>query len=317
MILAAGFGERARPLSLVRPKPLFPVLNRPSIEYALDLLIRAGVTDAAVNAHHLSDLLSGFLADRDNLPRIRVFREDRILGTGGGVGHAASFLGGGPFFLINSDIIAGIDLAAVAADHDDHGALVTLVLHDFPLFNQVAVDTGGFIAGFRENPAGSNLRRLAFTGIHVIEPEVLSAIPDGPGDIITVYQSLIRSGAKIRAYVARDLPWWDIGTLDSYLKANGDLALGAPDGPILAAPDVEIAGNAIIEGWACLGEGAVVEAGAYLKNVVLWPNSRVTAGTRMVDSVAADGAVVSGHVTGRAVLSAGHLAGWKSAGAAG
>ena len=93
MVLAAGFGVRARPLSLVRPKPLFPVLGKPLIAHILDRLAAAGIEEVVVNAHHLADRLVDFLTGTGPDVIIHVLREEVILGTGGGVGNARPLLG--------------------------------------------------------------------------------------------------------------------------------------------------------------------------------------------------------------------------------
>ncbi len=310
MILAAGFGERARPLSLVRPKPLFPVLNRPLIARALDSLVRAGITEAVINIHHLADKMEDWLSGLTGGPVIRPVREKDILGTGGGVGNAAPWLKDSPFILINADIMTDIDLAEAAAAHEASGALATLVLHDRPEFNQVPVSGNGVIIGFRgrglESVARDGNRLLAFTGIHVVEPEVLNHIPDGPGDIIAVYQSLIDSGALIKAHLPSGRRWWDAGTLPRYLEIHGELLAGAPGGPFLAAESAEVEQGASLEGWACLGEGAVVESGAVVRNSVLWPGARVLRGVTVDGCVLADGVTVRNDVRGQAVTGGAH-----------
>lgn len=305
MILAAGFGERARPLSLVRPKPLFPVLNRPLISYTVDRLARAGVHSVLVNTHHLAGRLESYLAGLETGLEIKILREKVILGTGGGVKNAARFLGPNPFILINADIWTEIDMSAVVKEHLTHGPLATLVLHKRPEISNVAVDENSMIRGFRGHwPAGRlgpELRILAFTGIHVVDPEVLSRIPDGPGDIIEVYQAIIRDGGPIRAIVADRPAWRDAGTLEDYLALHADLMADRADGPIMAGPGVEIRSGAALEGWACLDEGVVIERGAQVENSALWPGARVGPGVRVINSVLADGAVATDDVINQAV----------------
>jgi len=292
MILAAGFGLRARPLTLVKPKALFPVLNRPVISYNLDLLAEIGIEEVAVNTHHLAAQVEKQLAQMHNGLRIHTFREEKILGTGGGVKNAASFLGHDPFILMNGVIFTKINLMDVIREHRLHQPMATLVLCDRPRFNIVAVDQQGWIRGFREEwmdpPGGQVWRTLAFTGIHVIEPELFSYIPEGPYDIIHSYQALIRAGLEIRALVIEDLPWWKIETRQDYLKIHEDLLVNRREGPILTGSAVRIDPEARIQGWASLGDGVVLEAGAVVQNSVLWKGARVGAGVRIVDSVLAE-----------------------------
>ncbi len=105
MILAAGLGERMRPLTASLPKPLVEVAGKPLIEYGLDRLADAGVETAVVNVHYLADAIEKRLAGRRR-PKI-VFSDERaqLLGTGGGVVKALPLLGDEPFYHLNSDSI--------------------------------------------------------------------------------------------------------------------------------------------------------------------------------------------------------------------
>lgn len=303
MVLAAGYGKRARPLSLIRPKPMFPVLNRPMISYTLERLSAAGIVAAAVNIHHLADKLEGCLADIDAL-NIHPFREDVLLGTGGGIKNAERFFDSEPFLVVNSDIMTDIDLQGVMADHLTNRPAATLVLHDYPVFNQVFVDNGGLILGFRGKVEDAGRtegeRKLAFTGIHVIEPWILECIPAGPYDIIDVYQSLIDRGSPVRAYIVENPFWWDAGTLESYLALHADLING-PD-KVVKSESAVIEPGAMVEGWACLGQGAIVESGGIVKNSVLWPGARVAGGATVRDSVLADFTTAAKDLTGTAFI---------------
>jgi mannose-1-phosphate guanylyltransferase len=307
MILAAGFGRRVEPLSLVRPKPLFPVLNRPIIARTLDRLAEIGVKKAVVNTHHLADRVAEYLATgRFDLQVITVF-EPTILGTGGGVKNAAAHLGDKPFFLINADIVFDLDLAAAAEAHLAKRPTATLVLHDDARFNQVAVDGSMRIRGFRTG-GGEGLDVLAFTGVHILEPETILALSDGFHDIIPVYQSLIDAGLPVMAHRPAHIRWWDIGTPRRYLEAHGDLLSERGEGPFLVSPEARISPRAVLEGWAAIGPGAVVEAGAKVTRTVLWPHARAAAGAALTDCVVADGAIAYQNAEGRAVVDDGRPA---------
>lgn len=303
MFLAAGFGQRARPLSLVRPKPLFPVLNRPLIELNLELAARAGVAKAVVNIHHLGGMVEDYLAGIDLLDIKTVVEPGAILGTGGGIKNAEAHLGPEPFFVIKSTVHTNLDLAGLAEHHFTRQATATLALHHHPDFNNVAVGPDGLIRGFRGQWADElGLRVLAFTGFQIAGPELLSYLPSGPSDLILAYQAMIQDGLTIAAHTPVDLVWHDSGTLERYLALHAGL-LGGKDQPALAAhPGALVDREARIEGWACLGSGACVEAGATIKNSVLWPEAVVGAGVRVEDSVLTDGARLTRDAFGRAVL---------------
>jgi len=105
MVLAAGLGKRMRPLTDTLPKPLVPVAGKALIDHVLDRLADAGVSDAVVNVHHMADAIETHLKARTR-PKIRISDErGELLDTGGGVSKALPFLGGKPFFHVNSDTI--------------------------------------------------------------------------------------------------------------------------------------------------------------------------------------------------------------------
>src|SRR5213075_2087639 len=105
MVLAAGLGKRMRPLTDTLPKPLVPVAGKALIDHVLDRLADAGVAEAVVNVHHMADAIETHLKARTR-PQIRISDErGALLDTGGGVLKALPFLGGKPFFHVNSDTI--------------------------------------------------------------------------------------------------------------------------------------------------------------------------------------------------------------------
>ena len=107
MVLAAGFGERMRPLTLRMPKPLVPLAGKPLLDHVLDRLTSAGVTTAVVNVHYLPEQLEAHLAARRGKPPETLVSDERgvLLDTGGGTKKALPLLGRGPFFIHNADSV--------------------------------------------------------------------------------------------------------------------------------------------------------------------------------------------------------------------
>lgn len=304
MVLAAGFGQRARPLSLVRPKPLFPVLNVPLIDRILDNLKAVGVNTVVVNTHHLADSVIAHLEKSDLDLDVHILTEPEILGTGGGLKNAETYLGREPFFVVNADVYSDIDLLAVAGMHLAQPTTATLVMHDYSLFNQVAVDNRNRVVGFRNNrpdDTGTPIRTLAFTGIHVLDPGIFKYVPTGPGDIIDVYQALINRGDYPRAFVADNLVWHDAGTRERYLDLHRELLAGQESSRLIDT-DARVADSARLEGFVCLGAGAVIEPDAVVKDSVVWPNGRVARGAQVTSSVIADGAEARGVINDQSVV---------------
>jgi N-acetyl-alpha-D-muramate 1-phosphate uridylyltransferase len=105
MVLAAGLGQRMRPLTLTVPKPLIQVGGRTMLDHALDRLADAGVAEAVVNSHWLGQQIADHLAARPAPPQVRLSPEDTLLETAGGIRQALPLLGDDPFFTINADIV--------------------------------------------------------------------------------------------------------------------------------------------------------------------------------------------------------------------
>jgi aminoglycoside/choline kinase family phosphotransferase/dTDP-glucose pyrophosphorylase len=230
MILAAGFGTRLLPHTGILPKPLFPLAGRPLLEILIEQLVRHGAEAIIVNTHHLHQKVEAFIAARKYPIAVTTRHEPDILGTGGGIKNVQDFWHDAPLLVVNSDIFSDIDLAAVYRYHCRHPHPVTMVLHDCAPYNTVTVEEG-FITAFSA-PAGRVADRknglLAFTGIQVIDPSVLSLIPSAVFcNIIDIYTQLIAKGGKIKAYLAQNPRWHDIGSVAGYQAAALEAMLPA------------------------------------------------------------------------------------------
>ena len=131
MLLAAGAGERLKPLTPTQPKPLLPVLGRPLALQILHRLRNEGVDEAVVNLHHHAQQVRDAIGEGESsgLPRIRYSHEEQLLGTGGALQRAAAMLrGDGPIVVCNSDFLTDVELGTMLDHHRRSGALVTLAL---------------------------------------------------------------------------------------------------------------------------------------------------------------------------------------------
>jgi NDP-sugar pyrophosphorylase family protein len=162
MLLAAGLGQRMRPLTLTQPKPAIPVLGRPLVLQILERLRLAGVDEVAINLHYLPDILRRLIGDGGGpaMPAVHYVDEPEILGTAGGIRNAAPLLrGDGPIVVCNSDFLSDIDLHRVLDAHRASGALATLVLAPWrPGYSEVRWDAEGRVvslAGLPDAPAST------------------------------------------------------------------------------------------------------------------------------------------------------------------
>jgi NDP-sugar pyrophosphorylase family protein len=230
MILAAGVGSRLRPLTDDTPKALIEVGGAPMIERVVRRLKAAGVAEIVVNLFHLPDRIVEFLASRQNFGlRMAFTRETELLDTGGGLKNAAWFFDDGrPFFLHNVDVLSEIDLCGLLQCHQETQALATLAVQGRPSARRLLFDERGRLCG-RETPEGvewarapvRGVERLAFTGIHVIDPAIFPKMNEtGIFPITRTYLRLAGEGEKIVAYRADGAYWQDIGSPEKLERAR-------------------------------------------------------------------------------------------------
>ncbi len=289
MILAAGLGTRLQPLTLKMPKPLLPVANRPVIDRLLEYLKNFGVTDVVINAHHLHEMVVSYLSNgRSSGLGIQVRVEPEILGTGGGIKNSEDFWDEDPFIVINGDILTDIDLEPALEAHKSEGNLVTMILHDHQPFNQVGMDARGNIERISSRILPD---ALAFTGIHILEKEVLSHISPGRFScILECYRKLIHDGRHVRGYVSKGHYWRDMGTVENYLLANRENIRALP---FLAGRGCHIAREAQIKDCSVIGNRTTIEKGAEITGSVLWDDVKIKQGVRVIDSIVTSGKEVS------------------------
>lgn len=197
----------------------------------LDILIRtlqdSHCEAVIINTHHLAEMIEEFVQAQDYGIPVNTRYEPTILDTGGAIKNVEDFWEEKPFLVINGDIFTNIDLAQIHRFHLSHKHPVTLALHDYSQFNNVWVDSNDHITGFGDTapcpPTAPNVtpsandRQLAFTGIQVLDPQVLSFIPEkSPCSIIDIYCEMIRAGITLKAFVPGNHYWHDIGTMTGY-----------------------------------------------------------------------------------------------------
>lgn len=265
LILAAGFGTRLAPYTDHLPKALFPVGGTPLLGRTIAALKAAGCTGIAVNAHHLAEQIRAYLAANDFGLPVHLSHEPTILGTAGAIRRLAGFWDSAPFLVVNADILSDIDLGEAYRSHCAQSAPVTLVMHDHEEFNQVWVDRGDRVVGFERfsDPPPPDLhRKLAFTGIHVIDPGIVGRIPEEKFcDIISIYRELLAEGQFIHAHRVRNHCWQDVGTPQRFRDAVMDAL--APDVFRTAFPGsapeaidfLQLAGDGSDRKWYRLSDG--------------------------------------------------------------
>ena len=224
IVLAAGQGERMRPLTLRVPKPLVPLAGRPLIDHVLDRLREAGVETAIVNVHYLPDLLEAHLRQRKGRPSIVISDErDALLDTGGGVVKALPLLRGGPFFVHNSDSVwaegAIPALPAMATQWDPERMDCLLLLA--PLATSLGFGGRG---DFDMDSDGRLSRRgdregvpFAFAGVSVCDARLFADAPEGVFSLNLLWDHAL---ARKRLFGMRlDGRWMHVGTVAALKEA--------------------------------------------------------------------------------------------------
>jgi NDP-sugar pyrophosphorylase family protein len=333
MILAAGLGTRLRPLSERLAKPLLPVGGRPLLDLVVERLLAVGVTEIAVNTHHLATQVAaevrrleagsagesgGSVHPGEPLPgaspgaeapplRFVLFHEPEILGTGGALWNARAFLEQSDTILLhNGDVLSDLDLRALAVDHRRSGALATLALTDWPQVNSVRLAEGGAVTdvgGQLGAAAQPGDRLLTYMGIAVLDRTLLQLLPPGSSSLVpALLAALDAHPGAVRGFVSATAYWNDLGTVGRYLDVHADILAGhgprlphlaGVRGPLYQEKGSQVAPGAALAGSIWIGRDTVVEDGAELEDCVLLPGARAAAGTRWRRAVLGDGWFVS------------------------
>ncbi|MGH2377934.1 MAG: sugar phosphate nucleotidyltransferase [Candidatus Limnocylindria bacterium] len=307
VVMAGGEGSRLRPLTIARPKPMVPIVNKPCLGHIFDLLKRHGITDAFVTLQYLASVIQDAYGDGGSVGmRLRYSVEETPLGTGGSVRQLGDALDA-PFLVISGDALTDIDLTKFLAFHEEKKAAVTLCLVRVPdplEYGVVITDGDGRVTKFLEKPSwGEVFSDTINTGIYVIDPRVMDRYPVGAAFDFSkdLFPQLLDEGEPIYGYVAEGY-WTDVGSIAEYARANADVLLGKvrvePLGEVRSSGvwvggEVEIDPSALLHGAVYLGAGTkigpqaqivgptvlrdyvVVEPGAVIDRSIVWRNTYV------------------------------------------
>ncbi|SEP13225.1 N-acetylmuramate alpha-1-phosphate uridylyltransferase MurU [Aquisalimonas asiatica] len=216
MILAAGRGERMRPLTDHTPKPLLPVAGRPLIDWHLQRLADAGVSEVVINLAWLGEQIAEHVGDGSRWGlRVRYSREgDAALETGGGIARALPWLGNAPFLVVNGDVWCDYDPAPLLQPMD---GLAHLVLVPNPAHNPEG--DFGLVRGRVVTGGGE---RLTFSGIGVYAPALFDGHPGGAFRLAPLLREAAEQGRV--SGTRHDGLWCDVGTPERLEALNARLS---------------------------------------------------------------------------------------------
>ncbi|MDQ7787347.1 MAG: phosphotransferase [Thermodesulfovibrionales bacterium] len=310
-ILAAGRGERLRPITDSIPKPLLPVLGKPVLQTVLEKISGLRMRKIGMNLHHKKESIERWIEQFSYKHSLVLFPEDPLLGTGGALKNAETFLDSSAFLVHNADIVSDIDLGKLIESHLTSGNLATLAIHNYPEFNTLEVDETGFFKGIfhhpNPNPPSSRGRKgkdniapfhtretsqditpspsgrglwgggkmLAFTGIAVYQPEFLRFLPEGSSSVVDAWFNARSAGHIIGTFDVSGCSWNDIGTPVSYARAVID-ALRREGETVFIYPSAEGCGGIEMNGYLVIEKDNTLPRGISLRNCIVLPDATIS-----------------------------------------
>lgn len=210
MILAAGRGERMRPLTDHTPKPLLPVAGTPLVVWQIRKLVQAGISEIVINVSHLGAMIEANLGEGTQYgAHLAYSHESEALETAGGIAHALPLLSEEPFLVVNADVFSNFDysrLAAMAPSLSHAGTLAHLVLVDNPHHHPA-----GDFCLHQHLIAAEGGPRFTFSGIGLYHPALFAGIPRGAKfQLAALLRGPIAQGRIGGEHYSGQ--WFDVGT---------------------------------------------------------------------------------------------------------
>ncbi len=310
-------------------------MNRPFLEYQIEILKRAGIEDITLSLSYQPDKIQHELGFGHELGvNLEYVTEPQPMGTAGAYRFAAN-RASGPTIVLNGDVLTDLIVTKLIKHHQASGAHATIVLTPVPdpsRYGVVETGDSGEVLGFLEKPSPEALEasgsNLINAGIYVLEPEILELIPEGQNYSFeyNVFPDILEKGLNFSSYQLDKAYWCDIGTPESYLAAHMDFMSGkVKNFPAEQSSEYDRATTTFVDqnsliGSECvikpnvtitnsvLGRGVVVEERAVIENSVIWPHTRIS------NSAEISGAVLarSCYIGKNAIVTPGTVLGNKS-----
>lgn len=254
-----------------------PVAGEPLVRRLLRYGAGWGIRDFVLNLHYLPETITAHAGDGGDLGvHVRYSFESPVLGSAGGPRKALALLPDEPFFIINGDTLTNVDLHALAGNHRETGALVTIAVipnHRPDRYGGLIVDASGRFHSVV--PRGSHVRSYHVVGVQMANPSAFARLPlNEPAESIgALYKDLVRENlGHVRAFLC-DADFWDVGTPADYLDAC--LSIGRTEGNVRQ-----------------IGRGSVIDPSAAVTDSVIWDDVMVSAGVTLERCIVADGVTI-------------------------
>ena len=314
IILAGGIGTRLRPLSCTRPKLLFPVLNKPLVDWTLERLAETEVDGVTLAVKYMAETFMQRYGESKYGIKISYSLEKKPMRTGGAIKYAEELIGHEePFLVLNGDIFTAIDYTALINKHKQNKAVATIALYkvkDPSRYGTVKLTNQNRITQFIEKaPLGKAPSNLINAGIYVLDPEIFNYIPAGRPVSIEheVFPKLAEEG-KLFGHEFKQV-WIDIGKPVDYLKANRVLLDAEPkkrllgkdsnlgegtefSDPVMVDEGVTVGQNSKLGPYAIIGRDAVLGRNITLENSVVFPEATISDRASVRGAIIGEGATI-------------------------
>ncbi len=297
IILIGGFGTRLRPLTCTRPKALFPIINKPLLQWTFEKLAENGVNEVILAVNKLTE----FHIKQQRLSKYGLtvkYSNDppkTPLGTAGPIKKAEKLIGHDePFLVLNGDLITDINYKEMLRAHDEGKAIATIALHEVEnpsRYGVAELASDNHINRFIEKPLkGTEPTNLINAGIYVLSPKIFSYIPAGRA--VSMEREVFPKLAEENALYGHKVGglWIDIGKPEDYLQTNKLLLETYADkqrnslkfeckNPVALAKGVSIGRNSVIGPYAVLGKNVTVGKNVQIRDSVIFEDTQIDDGT--------------------------------------
>ena len=314
VILAGGFATRLRPLSCTRPKILFPIVNKPLLQWTFERLARNNIKEVVMAVFHQTETH----IKQAKIPKSGLqltYSHDPInkpLGTAGSIKKAEKRIGNdSPFLVLNGDIFADVNYSEILKQHKENGCLATIALHevsDPSRYGAAELSKDGKITGFVEKPPrGKAPSNLINAGVYVLNPKIFKHIPDGRAVSIEreVFPKLAEEN-ELGGYVFTGL-WRDIGKPKDYLELNRLMVRGSDNKlaskfnnvnvkkPVAFGKKVSVGKESVIGPYTILGAEVTIGKNVHISNSVILNAVVVSDFARIDGAIIGEGVTIGKH----------------------
>jgi mannose-1-phosphate guanylyltransferase len=312
LILAGGFGTRLRPLSCTRPKTLFPIVNKPLLQWIFERLAKNNVEEAILAVNRQTE----FYIKQQRIPKYGLNVKYSIdppktpLGTAGPIKKAEKLIGHSePFLVLNGDIFADLSYKEILEKHKERNALATIALYevkDPSRYGVAEIAKNSRIKRFIEKPPKEAApTNLINAGVYVLSPKVFQYIPRGKAVSMEreVFPKLAEKG-ELYGHVFHGL-WMDIGKPEEYLQTNKILldSLVNPQkqrsankfelkNPVALDKGVYIGEKSVIGPYAILGKNVTVGKNVQISDSVIFPDTKIDDSSSINGAIIGEGAII-------------------------